>query len=227
MSKKRTDKKEETSPKMLSTQDLVVLAADKDIKESIDGLLTKRTVTLGIRSITYTTITHPEHDPGCLNQSADLLRSYCKSHTHALVVFDHEGSGRDCKETRIQMESSVETALRKAGWDDRAATIVIDPELENWVWSSSQQIATCLGWNDPKQSLREWLLKNEFLAEGTQIKPARPKESMDAVLRHVKRPRSSAIYRAIAEKVSVTRCTDPAFQKLCKTLQTWFPIPDA
>ncbi len=39
----------------------------------------------------------------------------------------------------------------------------------------------------------------------------------------LRKPRSSAIYRALAESVSFRRCIDPAFQKLVTTLQTWFP----
>lgn len=226
MSKGNAKRKNKTVAKSTPLQDLIVLVADKDIKKSIEGLLEKRTHSLGIRPVQYKVLPNNEHDPGCLNRSAELLVSYCTTHAHALVIFDREGCGRET-DTRTELEATVETALRKAGWDDRAAAIVIAPELENWVWSPSHHLEKCLGWNDPKQSLREWLLEKEFLAEGKQIKPARPKESMDVVLKYVKRPRSSAIYRAIAEKVSVTSCTDPAFQKLCKTLQTWFPIPEA
>ena len=202
--------------------DLVVLAADKDTKEAIDGLLTIRTKALGIRPITHDIITHPQHDPGCLKQSVGLLSVYRRTHRYALAVFDREGSGRETA-SRIELETTVEAELKAAGWGDRAAVIVIDPELENWIWSPSPHVASSLGWNQTNQSMQEWLVANKWLAEVAQIKPERPKEAMEAVLRLVKKPRSSALYRAISEKVSLVKCTDPAFAKLGDTLRTWFP----
>jgi hypothetical protein len=121
----------------------------------------------------------------------------------------------------------VEADLRKAGWDDRAAVVVIDPELENWIWSPSPHVAGCLGWNKPDKSIRDWLVEEAFLPEATQSKPARPKEAMGAVLRLVKKPRSSAIFRAIAGRVALTHCIDPAFEKLRETLIAWFPVTGA
>ena len=226
MSKRNANKKSKSVAKSAPLQDLIVLVADKDIKETIEGLLTKRTRSLGIRPVQYKVLPNNEHDPGCLDRSAELLASFCTTHAHAMVIFDREGCGQDT-ESRSELEATVETALRKAGWGDRTAAIVIDPELENWVWSPSPHVADCLGWRDPKQSLRDWLLENEFLATPEQIKPTEPKRAMHDVLRLGKVARSSSIYRAIAEKVSMTRCTDPAFIKFRETLQTWFPIQNS
>jgi hypothetical protein len=67
------------------------------------------------------------------------------------------------------------------------------------------------------------LVEAEFLAEAKQVKPARPKEAMEAILRHVRKARSSAIYREIAGKVALAGCTDPSFGKFRETLGRWFP----
>ncbi|MFB3133348.1 MAG: hypothetical protein ACE10K_12585, partial [Rhodothermales bacterium] len=55
-------------------------------------------------------------------------------------------------------------------------------------------------------------------------KPQRPKEAVEAVLRATDTPRSSSLYRQLAQKVSLNRCDDPAFLKLKSTLQEWFGI---
>jgi hypothetical protein len=202
-------------------RDLVVLAADKLAAQSVEGLL-GRTPSLQIRAVSYDIAVHPQHDPGCLGQSPGLLAVYLKTHSHALVVFDREGSGQE-QSTRQELEAQVEGQLARAGWEGKSAVIVIDPELENWVWSNSPHVATALGWRDTTKDVRQWLVEEEYLPVATQMKPARPKEAMDAVLRHVRKPHSSAIFREIARKVSLERCPDPAFVKLRQTLHGWFP----
>lgn len=201
-------------------RDLVVLAADKDTAQSVEGIL-HRHPSLQIRAITFDIITHPQHDPGCLGQSAALLAVYQNSHSRALVVFDREGCGQD-EASREDLEIQVEEHLSITGWQDRSAVIVIDPELENWIWSRSHHVSHALGWQDTAMDVRQWLLEKNFLTNDTQPKPDRPKEAMEAVLRHVRKARSSAIYRAIANSVSLTRCDDPSFVKFRQTLQEWF-----
>ena len=212
-------KRKLTSPQ--PSRDLVVLAADKNIAESIEGIL-GRTDSLRIRSVTSDIVVHPQHDPGCFGQSVGILAVYQHAHSHA-IVFDRDGSGQE-QFTREELESRVEEKLAANGWKNRSTVIVIDPELENWVWSRSVHVATALGWRDTTIDVREWLVDQNFLADITQSKPAPPKEAMEAVLRHVRKARSSAIYRAIANKVSFANCDDPAFVKFRETLERWFGV---
>ena len=118
--------------------------------------------------------------------------------------------------------AEVEERLARNGWGDRARVIVLDPELESWVWSDSPHVPRILGWSRTRPVLQSWLVERGLLEEN-QIKPVRPKEAMVAVLRSVRKPRSSKIYQRLAENVSLARCTDPAFEKLRTTLQQWFP----
>ena len=166
---------------------------------------------------------HPQHDPGCFGQSVGILAVYQNTHSRAVVVFDREGCGQE-QFTREQLEARVEEELAANGWKDRSSVIVIDPELENWVWSRSIHVATALGWRDPAIDVRQWLLEQNFLSDTTQSKPDRPKEAMEAALRHVRKARSSAIYRAIANEVSLSNCDDPAFVKFRQALGAWFGV---
>ena len=120
--------------------------------------------------------------------------------------------------TRSQLEQKVEAKLFRVGWQ-QAAAIVLEPELEIWVWSDSPHVVEILGWKQP--DLNRWLKHQRFLREN-ELKPTRPKESMEAALRQVRKPRSSILYRRLAEKVSLGRCTDDAFNKFKTTLQNWF-----
>lgn len=134
---------------------------------------------------------------------------------------DREGCGEE-RASRDELEAKIEQALRTSGWNDRARAVVIDPELEIWVWNDSPHVQDELGWGESDHSLRTWLQQQGFLTEGTR-KPAQAKEALEAALRKVRKPRSSAIYQALAEKVTLSRCTDEAFEKLRTTLQMWFP----
>jgi hypothetical protein len=200
--------------------DLLVLTADKDTAFALEGLL-RRPDSLGIRSINKQIFTHPRRDPAVLRQSQDFLRPFLNRASFALVLLDREGCG-DEGAARTVLESQVENLLELNGWQGRCAVVVIDPELEAWVWSDSRHVDAVLGWPWQGRDLRTWLLEKQFLQSG-QLKPARPKEAVEAALREARRRRSSSIYRDLAGKVGFARCVDPAFLKLVQVLQSWFP----
>lgn len=203
--------------------DLVALTADKNMKFAIEGLL-NRPQALAVRPISAVFYIHPGRDSGCLLHADAFIRPFVRRFAHAIVMFDREGCGKEDK-TREELEQQVASALSRSGWSDRAAVIVIDPELENWVFSDSPEVDAAMGWSGNNPLLRTWLEDQNYLAAG-EIKPVRPKEAMEAALRHVRMPRSSSIYRRLAEHVGIGRCTDNAFQKLKATLRAWFPVPD-
>jgi len=203
----------------IAIKDLVVLVADKNMEFAIKGLL-KRHSALGVKAVDFDLYAHPEKDPGCLLRAEAFLRPFNLSHKFALVIFDREGCGRE-SDTREQLETRVEERLKGSGWNGRSACIVIDPELEMWVWGDSPHVPVALGWKNQETALRDWLRARELWA-ADDPKPHRPKEAVESVLRFVRKPRSSAMYGELAENVSTDRCTDGAFGKLKGVLQAWF-----
>lgn len=201
-------------------KDLVTLVADLDMEQTLRGLLS-RPQSLGIKPIEYEILRHPQHDPGCWNDADNLLQSQSKNFRYALVLFDHEGSGQEKREIE-DLQDELQARLIGKGWDeDRARVVIIKPELEIWVWSESPQVDACMGWAGKQPDLRSWLRTHNLLGTD-EIKPQNPKEAVELALRAVKKPRSAAIYKQLAEKVSVQRCTDSSFLRLKETLQEWF-----
>ncbi|BCV20947.1 hypothetical protein hamaS1_10160 [Moorella sp. Hama-1] len=143
-----------------------------------------------------------------------------KSHHYALIVFDRMGCGREAMNRR-DIEKVVENNLVSGGWDNRAAAVVIDPELEVWVWSNSPEVANTLGWPSDMPDLKDWLKTKGYWTDNS-IKPSDPKLAFEQVLYQTRKPRSSAIYEQLGRRVSFQRCTDPAFGKFKRTLQRWF-----
>lgn len=199
--------------------DLILLVADKNIEYGMRGLLS-RPRALGIRSIDFRILVHPQHDPGCANKAHDFLRSLSGHYEHALVLFDREGSGGD-QVPPDQLAAEIRQRLAANGWDARAEAIVLDPELEVWVFAASRHVERCLQWNR-RTGLRTWL-EGRGMWSAARLKPDRPKEALEQALRAVGRPRSSSIYECLGRHVSVRGCVDPAFQRLRETLAGWFP----
>lgn len=200
--------------------DLVALVADKNMEFALRGLMTRHRA-LGIRSPRFDLFVHPERDPGCLLKGHDFLRPFAGRYAHALVMFDHEGCGRQAPGE--ELEEDLEMRLATSGWGERAACIAIDPELETWAWVDSPHVEAAMGWKGRSPDLRSWLSKTGFWPPDTR-KPSRPKEAFEAALQEVRLPRSSAVYHALAQRVTLQSCTDRAFLKLKRTFFSWFSV---
>lgn len=200
-------------------KDLIVLVADKNMEAAIRGIL-DRPDSLGIRHITFDIYVHLHRDPGCLLESHTFLLPFSHNYHHSVVMFDRDGCGQE-NSLREELEISVENLVSSVGWENRSVAIVIDPELESWVWKDSPHVSNALGWGN-LNNLHTWLRENSFLSEN-ETRPLRPKEALEAALRAVRKPRSSAIYSMLAQRVSLKNCTDLSFLKLRDSLQNWFP----
>jgi hypothetical protein len=200
--------------------DLILLVADKNIEFGIRGLL-DRPQALGIRPLTVKIYVHPQRDPACARKAHEFLRQFCRDYDRALVVFDHQGCGIENR-TPFEIEGQVREVLSANGWDGRADAVVIAPELEAWVFSTSPQVETCLNWPGP-EPLRQWLERRGLWLQQHQ-KPADPKTALEKALAALRRPRSSAIYESLAGAVVFGQCQDAAFNRFRAVLQNWFPV---
>jgi hypothetical protein len=205
--------------------DLVILVPDKNIEYALKGIL-GRPESLGIRPVAAEIHSHPGHDPGCFSAGPEFLLFALNQAAHAMIAFDHDGSGHEHRMDRTQMETDLEQRLAAAGWAGRSAAIAIAPELENWVWSDSPHVDIVLGWAGRQPPLREWLLRQGLLEKPTS-KPPRPKEAMLAALRVAGKSRTSRLYADLARKVSFQRCGDDAFLKFRRVLKEWFGEADS
>lgn len=205
----------------LYSQDLVVLVADKNMEFTVKGIF-GRFQSMRTREISPVLHVHPERDPGCLLRGHVFLKLFVHQFAHALIVLDREGCGQEGL-SREALEAKIETDLSQSGWGNRAAAIVIDPELEMWVWSDSPHVDAVLGWEGKDPALRAWLQLKGFLSTD-QVKPERPKEALELALRQARKQRSSSLYLQLARRVNLDRCVDQSFVKLKRLLQEWFSV---
>ena len=199
-------------------KDLVLLVADKNAQFALKGALS-RPESLGIRPIEVEFRVHPGRDGGARDSGSEVLALDRRRFGHALLVLDFEGCGTDLPDA-ASLEAKLDGRLANH-WQTLAKSIVIDPELDVWVWGGDNAVETVIEW-PAGQRVREWLRERGFTFEAN-AKPTRPKEALEAALRIPGLPRSSALYQSIAEKVSLRRCGDKAFLRLRSQLIEWFP----
>ncbi len=198
-------------------KDLVALVADKDMEMTLKGLF-ERPQSLGISRFSCDIFTHPQHDPGIRTSAHEFLRPYQHDYQRALVLFDREGCGTEHL-SADEIAREVQNRLEDAGWRGRCAVVVIDPELEVWVFANSPHVPEVLAGGDSKTFSK---IRQKYSAPG-QVKPEKPKEAMEEVLRQKRIPRSSSLFQQLAQKVSLRGCTDRSFTRLREVLREWFP----
>lgn len=203
----------------MGMKDLIVVVADKAMQFTLRGALS-RPQALGIRPISFEFLVHPYRDGGVRTTGVQLLSLERQQYSHGLLVLDFDGSGAVESEGVI-LERNLDMLLEPV-WTQTGKAIVIEPELDVWMWGSDNVLHTILG-RPGGTDIREWLSQHgiHFSDAG---KPVGPKEAMEMLLKELRRPRSASIYEKIARTISLKACTDPAFLRLRATLQLWFPM---
>ena len=199
-------------------KDLVVMVADKNAQFALRGAL-NRPEALGTRRIQFEFRVHPGRDGGARKTGPEMLALERGRFGHGLLVLDFEGCGSSCANA-LELDAELDARLRPH-WSEQAKAIVIEPEVDVWMWGSDNVLRDSFRW-EGSRPIRDWL-RDQGYQFNDQEKPERPKEALEAVLRHCKLPRSSALYQEIADKVSLPRCVDPAFRRLRSQLIRWFP----
>jgi hypothetical protein len=153
-----------------------------------------------------------KHGPTLADQLAHL-------HSRVLLVFDYEGCGDTS--SPIAIADTLRLKLRRH-WGTRADVVVVEPELEGWIWRARSQIQTELGLS-PAELVN--LLKIGGFAADSSQKPVPPKDALEHVLRSTNRPFSSDFHARVARSASLRTagCGSPSFVQFVQTLQRWFP----
>ena len=200
-------------------RDLILLVPDKNTEYTVRGALS-RPEALGIRRIDFRILVEQGRDGGVRRRGSQVLGVQQARFSHALLLLDYEGCGSHVPPA--DLEAQLDDAL-SGMWGDRAKAIVIEPEVDAWMWGAETHLRSMMGWRFPEE-IRPWLIAQSFAftADG---KPVRPKEALEAVFRRTRTPRSSAIYEHVAQTISLARCKDEAFLRLRASVVEWFGAP--
>lgn len=200
-------------------RDVAFLLADSGMVEMVRGFLDRPHPgrRLGCGDFTFDAaedlVVAPTRDSGVYHTARELLRPYERSHRRAVVMLDNAWDGSPGVS---KIETRITEALTSV-WE-HFVVIVIDPELEAWVWQDNPNVADAL---KCRRDFREVLRRNGHWPEGA-TKPPDPKAALDHLRRRHGADRSNAAFRRLAAGISVAGCADPAFVRLRATLREWF-----
>jgi len=197
-------------------RDLILLVPDKNTEYSIRGALS-RPMALGIRPVDFQILVEQGRDGGVRSRGAQLLATQRSRFSRAVLLLDYEGCGTDSPPD--ELESRLDAELSRT-WGGRAKAIVVDPEIDIWMWGADTHLRAVLGWSF-SEDIRSWLASQSFVFR-PDGKPVRPKEALEAACRRAATRRSSGLYEQIVGRISFARCTDLAFLRLRSSIGDWF-----
>lgn len=139
-------------------KDLVIIVADKNTQFALKGAL-NRPESLGIRPVEFEIRVHPGRDGGVRKSGPEMLALDCRRFQHGLLVLDIEGCGSELPNATA-LEAQLNHRL-EAKWAGNGKAIVIEPEVDVWVWGSDNAVETIIDW-PTGQGIRDWLRSRNF-----------------------------------------------------------------
>ncbi|MCK6578324.1 MAG: hypothetical protein L6Q98_09500 [Anaerolineae bacterium] len=201
--------------------DLIILTADADAEWTLRTLLEKRTKSIAIPAIHFEVVRHPNRDSGVYRDAPEFLRTYLGKARHALVLLDYHGSGAEHRESPQEIEEGLEDRINQAGWDrEQIRVIVLEPELEVWVWAKSPNVSNALGMS--ASDLTAFLNQVDLDERG---KPRDPKDAIERALRKSRKPLSPEIFRELAGSVSL-KVRERSSDRFRERMQYWFHLEE-
>ncbi len=204
----------------VSGVDLFVVMEGRRDRAVMEAVL-NRPYDLGIQPITY------EFDlrfSAVRTGGPDAGRERRGEFRYVICLWDHQGSGEENKPpSRVQGE--VQARLNRNTLKGFSKALVIDPELEIWLWRDRTAIASILEVDENR--LTEWLndwRQAQFPKQTVEtLLQQFPKEALEEVMRRAGEKPDAALYGRITAIANLQRWSkEPSFRRLCSTLRKWF-----
>lgn len=161
-------------------------------------------------------------DPGVWKRAHELLRGYKQSHRHAIVMLDEAFDGSP---GAARLEGEIGNRMSSNGWNSRHEVIVLQPELESWIWQDCPEVESAFNYRQTQGTTLRAKLAKESLWDPETPKPADPKACAEWTRKTCRAKNLSYVYNTVARTVPIPPSPDPQFVKLRSTLSGWFPPP--
>ena len=208
-------------------KDLFVQAADMDAKMFIYSILQKHKA-IGIRPITFDIEAHPLHDSGMVKSGAELSRLKKGKYTKIILIWDHEGSGREHKYQAREIEVQIRQKLDVITWSNDNDAIALVPELETWLWHCKQAIASHYSLDIQSLDRLIEVAARQLGMASDRAMYVKPKELFELLVRDgIGRTISPKDFQMIGQYAGIHNLeASKTFLKLRTTLRSWFPVEE-
>ncbi len=144
-------------------RDCIFLLADKNMEAAFIGFLTRDGFHFSLEIHHFDVdllqdiiVDEMGNDPGIYTRAHEFLRSYQRTHRHAVIVLDNAWEGSPGV---AAIEDNISQNMRATGWDENDfVVIVINPELEIWILQDSPVVERAFRFQQDI-SMRKWLEK--------------------------------------------------------------------
>jgi hypothetical protein len=199
---------------------LVVLEGSKD--RTVMEAVLSRPDDLGIQAIAFEL---EARSSGVRTKGPDVSRERRREFQFVVCLWDHKGSGRE-EEPASQAQGEVQNQLNRKTLKGCSKALVIDPEMEIWLWQDRTAIAKVLEVEEIQ--IEKWLddwQRKQCPAQIVQTLVRQfPKEALEEVIQRVDEKHDSALYGRIAAAANFKLWgREPSFRRLQRTLRRWFP----
>lgn len=161
-------------------------------------------------------------DGGLWRHAHSNLAPFLGEYRHAVIVLDADFEPHPGVET---LREDITNNMRAAGWDeDSFCVVVIDKELEAWLWAPNLNVAQAFG-HDDFDKMRDALAAKNLWNAGA-AKPNDLKAARNLASKLGGRKTGGPIFRSVFGSISsraCDRCQEAGFNTLRTALQTWFP----
>jgi hypothetical protein len=119
-------------------KDLLVILAGKNDEAVIRSVLSRHQ-DIGIHHLIFE-INRLGSDSKVVGYGPTLALAEKNRYRYFLCIWDHQGSGREKRMKPNQVQGIVQKSLNGKTLKGRSKALVIDPELEIWLWQDKEAI---------------------------------------------------------------------------------------
>lgn len=161
-------------------------------------------------------------DGGIWKHAHSNILPFKDDYRYAVIVLDADFEPHPGVET---LRADITKNMLGAGWAEGSfCVVVIDKELEAWLWAPNVNVAKAFGHNDFEQ-MREALAQRNLWDAGAP-KPNDLKAARNLAARLGGKRTGGPIFRGVFEGISKRACDlcqENGFITMRTALQTWFP----
>jgi hypothetical protein len=161
-------------------------------------------------------------DGGIWKHAADNLRPFRAKYEHAVVILDADFAPNPGADV---LRQDISAAMLRSGWPtERFLVVIIEPELEAWLWAPNLNVAQAFGFGDFER-LRAALERENVWNRG-EAKPHDLKAARNFAAKQGGKKTGGPIFKAVFSTISQAaceRCEERGFICLRNALQEWFP----